>query len=44
MLPIDLLLLALGALEFELPACGDSKGEHSSSGHHTDVAIPLVVA
>lgn len=48
MLPIDLLLLALGALEFELPAFeglafGDSEVERSNSGYHTDVEIQLVV-
>ncbi|MFT5680197.1 MAG: hypothetical protein ACI8RZ_001103 [Myxococcota bacterium] len=48
MLPIDLLLLALGALEFELPAFeglafGDTEVERSNSGYHTDVEIQLVV-
>lgn len=48
MLPIELLLLALGALEFELPALeglafGDSEVERSSSGYHTDVETQLIV-
>ena len=48
MLPIDVLLLALGALEFELPelaglSFGDAEVERSDSGFHTDVEVQLVV-
>lgn len=48
MLPIELLLLALGALEFELPqfeglALGDTEIERSSSGYHTDIEAQLVI-
>ena len=48
MLPIDLLLLSLGALEFELPefaglGFGAAEVERSNSGYHTDIEIQLVV-
>ncbi len=46
MLPIDLLLLALGALEFELPqldglSFGDAEIERSNTGFHTDIEVQL---
>jgi hypothetical protein len=48
MLPIELLLLALGALEFELPeleglSFGDAEIERSSSAYHTDIEFQLVI-
>ena len=48
MLPIELLLATLGALEFELPefdglSFGDTEVERSNSGFHTDVEIQLIV-
>jgi hypothetical protein len=48
MLPIELLLLALGALEFELPefeglSFGDAEIERSSSAYHTDIEVQLVI-
>lgn len=48
MLPIELLLLALGALEFELPefeglSFGDAEIERSSSAYHTDIGVQLVI-
>ncbi len=46
MLPIDLLLLALGALEFELPQLDglsfvDAEIERSNTGFHTDIEVQL---